>query len=358
MEFFRRNRKHARSRKRARSRRAESSTDFGPPLSAPFVGATGGGAPPLDWPGRSGLERDQITGPTAIPSLVVGRPSPETEPRPLDPRFLSMTFRPDTVADGWSTNAMTLRGVSLRGHLHRYSGWPRQDDFAIHHLPGGEVIVLVADGVSQSTQAHLGASIAVKQAAEWLRSRVTNSPADLDWRALAQDVAYALAVSAKMLFDLNEPDPVRAMQELSTTLVGGVIQPVEDGVVQAHLFSIGDSGAWVLTDAGDFIEVLGGKTTSEAGLSSAEVAALPQIPEQLPSTTIEIRHGDILLVGSDGIGDPLGSGTGSVGDLLREVLSPYWPPSLVELSHAVDFSRENFDDDRTLVALWPRGIAQ
>jgi hypothetical protein len=28
--------------------------------------------------------------------------------------------------------------------------------------------------------------------------------------------------------------------------------------------------------------------------------------------------------------------------------------SLIEFAHAVDFSRETFDDDRTLVAVWPR----
>jgi hypothetical protein len=30
------------------------------------------------------------------------------------------------------------------------------------------------------------------------------------------------------------------------------------------------------------------------------------------------------------------------------------PPPILGLAHAVDFSRETFDDDRTLVAVWPR----
>jgi hypothetical protein len=30
------------------------------------------------------------------------------------------------------------------------------------------------------------------------------------------------------------------------------------------------------------------------------------------------------------------------------------PPSLGEFAHAMDFSRETFDDDRTLVAVMPR----
>lgn len=45
-----------------------------------------------------------------------------------------------------------------------------------------------------------------------------------------------------------------------------------------------------------------------------------------------------------------------VGDLFRDVLTRPSPPSLIEFAHAVDFSRETFDDDRTLVAVWPKGF--
>ena len=57
-----------------------------------------------------------------------------------------------------------------------------------------------------------------------------------------------------------------------------------------------------------------------------------------------------------GIGDPLGTGHGPVGDLFRDLLDRPYPPSLIEFAHAVDFSRETFDDDRTLVAVWPKRI--
>ena len=79
--------------------------------------------------------------------------------------------------------------------------------------------VLVADGVSQASQSHLGSSIAVKQAAAWIRSNLGPNTADLDWSALIKDTAYALNASAQTLFGLEEPDPVRAEQELATTLV-------------------------------------------------------------------------------------------------------------------------------------------
>lgn len=297
-----------------------------------------------------------VTGSTVIPQIVVGAPSPSVRPAPTATQYRSVAFRPDTTLDGWSTDTMTMRGVSQRGHLHRHNGAPRQDDFAVHQLPDGRIIVAVADGVSQATQSHLGAGIAVKQAVNWIRSNLGPITADLDWSALIKDTAYALAASAQTLFGLDEPDPVRALQELATTLVCAVIEPAGPGVLRAHLVAVGDSSAWVLT-GGEFIEVLGGKTTLDGGLASSAVTALPRQPEHLAPTVFEFQDNAVLLIGTDGIGDPLGNGSGSVGDLFRDVLDRPCPPSLIEFAHAVDFSRETFDDDRTLVAVWPKGIA-
>lgn len=306
--------------------------------------------PEADAPAPTGF-----TGPTSIPQIVVGAPSPSVRPAPTATQYRSVAFRPDTTLDGWSTDTMTMRGVSQRGHLHRHNGAPRQDDFAVHHLPDGRVIVAVADGVSQSPQSHLGASIVIKQAAEWIRTNLGPDTADLDWSALISNTAYALTVAAQTLFGLDEPDPVRALQELATTLVCAVIEPVGPGVLRAHLVAVGDSSAWVLT-AGEFIEVLGGKTTLDGGLASSAVTALPCVPTHLAPTVFEFQDNAVLLIGTDGIGDPLGAGQGSVGDLLRDVLARPHPPSLIEFAYAVDFSRETFDDDRTLVAVWPKGI--
>jgi hypothetical protein len=297
-----------------------------------------------------------FTGPTVIPQIVIGAPSPSVEPAPTAAAYRSLAFRPDVSADGWSTDTMTVRGVSLRGHLHRYSGAPRQDDFAAHHMPEGRVIIAVADGVSQSPQSHLGASIAVTQAIDWIRSHLGPDTADLDWSALIKNTAYALAARAQTLFELKEPDPVRAEQELATTLICAVIEPVRPGHLRAHVVAVGDSSVWVLT-AGEFIPVLGGKQDpGEGGVASSAVSALPRVPTQITPTVFELLGGAVLLIGTDGIGDPLGAGHGSVGDLFRDVLARPSPPSLIEFAHAVDFSRETFDDDRTLVAIWPRWI--
>jgi hypothetical protein len=188
-----------------------------------------------------------------------------------------------------------------------------------------------------------------------LRTHLSDDVAQTDWLLLYRSVAWALAEQAKTLFGLEEPDPLRAEEELATTLACAVIEPAGPGKLRSYVTGVGDSGAWLLS-ATVFREILGGKTVSEAGLVSAAVAALPQVPlGKLSPAVVEFGGGDVLLIGSDGIGDPLGNGDGGVGDLFRAALTGHEPPSLIEFSHAVDFSRELFDDDRTLVAVWPKG---
>jgi serine/threonine protein phosphatase PrpC len=236
--------------------------------------------------------------------------------------------------------------------MHRAYGIPRQDDFAVHHLPNGTLIVTVADGVSQAPQSHIGAQTATRYAANWLQLNLTETVDDTDWTNLLQSTAWALNKHAQKLFGLADPDPFRTEQELATTLVCGVVEPLDTGGLRAHLINCGDSSTWTLS-GGCFTEILGGKAPDSSGIASSEVAGLPRVPRQIRPTVIDIAPGDVLLIGTDGIGEPLGNGEGAVGTLLRDLLLRPTAPSLIEFAHPIDFSRETFDDDRTLVAVWP-----
>lgn len=304
-------------------------------------------------PARIAAPVSEVLGQIRIPQIVIGAPSPAFEPRAIAEGFRTFPFRPDTVVDGWSCDRMTVRGATLRGHFHRYNGAPRQDDFAIHQMPDGRVLAMVADGVSQAQQSHLGSSTAVRYAAQWLQSNAPSASDDIDWLALVRSTAWALTEQAQVMYGLSEPDPGRAERELATTLVCAVIEPSETETLRVFAIGVGDSGAWILRD-GEFVPVLGGKSELEGGISSSAVAGLPRVPNEIAPAVVELTVGDVLLLGTDGIGDPLGSGQGGVGNLFRQLFSGGITPSLVEFANAVDFSRETFDDDRTLIAVIPR----
>jgi hypothetical protein len=44
----------------------------------------------------------EVIGPTAIPQIIVGSPSPPVEPSTIVTGYRSLPFRPDVVIDGWS----------------------------------------------------------------------------------------------------------------------------------------------------------------------------------------------------------------------------------------------------------------
>ena len=340
----------------------EDTPDLHPAVQPPRPEATTGSvagpvAVPLARPSPLPPPVAEVVGPVRIPQIVVGSASPEEEPRPIAESFRcwpeTVVIRPDTVVDGWSSEHVTVRGASLRGHIHRHNGAPRQDDFVVHLMPDARVSVVVADGVSAAPQSHVGAATVVQFATKWLHTYAPRETAETDWTGLLKNTAWALAERAQEIFKLENPDPEKALDELATTVVCAVIEVVDPGLLRAFVVGVGDSGAWILRD-GEFVSVLGGKTAGAGGISSSAVVPLPRVPTEVIAAIVEFSADDVLLIGTDGIGDPLGSGQGGVGNLFRELFSGEGPPSLVEFGRAVDFSRETFDDDRTLVAVMPR----
>jgi hypothetical protein len=300
-------------------------------------------------------------------AVVIGEGGPAFEARPIDSRYRTLPYRPDTVVDGWAGDGFVVRAASLRGLLHRYNGAPRQDDVALARFPGSDtaperLVVAVADGVSSAPQSHLGATVAVRFAVQWLSERLAagRSAATLDWPTLFRHAAWQLVEQARLLFpDRRDPsggdgpDPALAAAQLATTLLCGVVEfdPAEPAAI-AHVAGLGDSAAWLICD-GDFAPVFGGKARDGGSIASSAVAGLPLVPTELAAVAVAVPPGAVLLLGTDGFGDPLGSGAGDVGRTFLSSLAASPPPPL-HFAHLLDFSRETFDDDRTLVAVWPK----
>jgi hypothetical protein len=274
--------------------------------------------------------------------VVIGEPVHEFEPRP--PR--TSTYRPDTAADGWSSAHFAVRAASVRGYQHRSDGSPRQDDFAVGwHAESGALVIAVADGVSSVELAHIGATLACRSAIDYLTRWLDSAPGDTepDWLDLARCASWALVqFTAGQDADLAE-------RQLATTLVVAVVRPRPDGSAVASFAQVGDSDVWLLHD-GQWRKLP--EVPSDDGLLTPAVSALPRVPVELPGARVELPQGAVLVLGSDGFGGPLGSGHGAVGRRFAELLAH--PPATLELAHVLDFSRETFDDDRTIVAVWPR----
>ncbi|TSD93422.1 protein phosphatase 2C domain-containing protein [Skermania sp. ID1734] len=307
------------------------------------------GSPPIEQaplkpdPARLGWQSNQ--------PIIVGKPTPAFEPKEVAAKYRTSQYRPDSVLDGWSNRYYTVRGASVRGYLHRYNGAPRQDDFALAlRSDGQQLIVAVADGVSGATQSHIAASTVVRYACQWLDAKLPENLHDTDWTAFVQSCAWALIEQGASILGHKSPDPTEVEKILATTLTCAVLEPDGRGSTTAHIVGVGDSAVWILSE-GAFMPVTGGKADGEGGITSSAVSGLPRVPETVEPVRTTIYPGEVLLVGTDGIGDPLGGGEGDVGRMFAHVL--HRPPSLLEFVHAVDFSRETFDDDRTLVAVGP-----
>ena len=89
-----------------------------------------------------------------------------------------------------------------------------------------------------------------------------------------------------------------------------------------------------------------------ADIATASTRALPLAGSEIAAPRVTaLRRSDVLVLMSDGVGDPLHDGKGSVGRFLAAAWAR--PPAPIEFAAQVDFARSSHDDDRTAVAIWP-----
>ncbi|MFJ8432579.1 protein phosphatase 2C domain-containing protein [Kitasatospora sp. NPDC094019] len=283
--------------------------------------------------------------------IVVDRPVVSFEPAPPS----GPSYRPDTVFDGWSSEYLTVRLASVRGYAHRFHGRPREDDVAVAlHRPSGALVFAVADGVSAAEQPHIGATLACRAAVDFVLAQldVVGGPEEVAWETLTDHAAWQLAEHAARVRGLPTADVAQAERLLATTLLAGAAVRARDGL-DVTLVPVGDSGAWVLS-GGRFTAVPGVAPAERGDVASAAVVALPRRPRNAVVVRHQLLPDQALLLGTDGFAGPFGDGTGKVGELFAEHLAVVPEPRA--LAHLLDFSRETFDDDRTLLAIWSRAV--
>ncbi len=303
--------------------------------------------------------------------LTIGEPGPPIEPR----LSVAEPYRPDTVADGGAAFGLTVRAASVRGLGKRYAGGPRQDDLCLRaHLPTRTLIVAVADGVSGAARSDLAAALAVRHAVSAVGRQLDHGRVEhLDWSEVFDQASWALVEEHRRERGDPEASVEAAAAALATTLIVAAITTGDDPCTDAdeedrgepasaeesdrgddetcrvQLATVGDSPAYVL--ARRKFELVVGDTDDADGLVGGGVQALPRHARAVRASQRRLGAGEVLLVCTDGLSLPLADGGGEVGRTLARELSH--PPDIVDFARLLDFSRSTYDDDRTLVAVWP-----
>jgi hypothetical protein len=296
------------------------------------------------------------------PPVAIGRPVASFAPRPPaleHHRLDTIHYRPDTICDAWSTEHFTVRLASVRGYAHRYDGTPRQDDaVAVEHPITGTVVFAVADGVSAAEQSHIGSTLACHASIAAVLDALDGDPGRIDWEQVVRAAADRLVGHARDVLGPAAADPVRAGELLATTLVVGIVCPARNAPNQAvaTMVQVGDTSAWLLRDR-SFLHLFGPSGDDDPDVLSTAVIPLPRTSGMVGPRDVTLPRDGVLLVGTDGFGGPLGDGSGQVGQKFADTFANALadPPTALELAHTLDFSRETFDDDRALVAIWPTG---
>jgi serine/threonine protein phosphatase PrpC len=279
------------------------------------------------------------------------------EPK-LDAR--SSLYRPDTVVDGGTAQGLTVRAAAVRGRAKRYHGKSREDDFCLQASSARRALVVaVADGMGAAARAGLGAALAVRHAVEAVEEQLSEcAPDALDWPKIFNRAAAALVVEHRRQggaesYDRPDRDETRAVsRDLGTTLTVAVIEAAGAGQARASIAAIGDSPAYRL--AGGAYELLVGERETDEDFSTSTVVALPYLP-QPEVRDIQLGAAEVLLVCTDGFSEPLAAGNSDVGRLFARELTV--PPPLALWPYLVDFAKATYDDDRTLVAVWPAELS-
>jgi serine/threonine protein phosphatase PrpC len=184
---------------------------------------------------------------------------------------------------------------------------------------------------------------------------IERAPEDLHWSKIFNRAAAALVIEHRRAAgdehrDKPGQDETQAVsRDLGTTLTVAVVEHSDGGGMQASIAAIGDSPALRLT--GGEYELLVGERETDDDFTTSAVVALPYLPSP-EARTVHLERDEVLLICTDGFSGPLGSGSGDVGQLFARELAK--PPPLSSWSYLVDFAKATYDDDRTLIAVWPQ----
>lgn len=249
------------------------------------------------------------------------------------------------AADAALMGDLEIRAASMVGAGHRCENPadPRQDAYALGStLDGQYLIIAVADGVSASRYADLGARVAVSTAVRELARMLGSGgiPA-INTEMLYKMIAGEMAGTARSR-RLTE-------QDVCSVLVTAVIPtaPARDGTRTMWSSWIGDVSLWIQRDSRLY------RLTGEekSGLDpNALGAVLPFQPDLVQETTRDLAQADRVVVMTDGLSDSMRAVSGVTEFFQQQWAGP--PPHPALFLHSLCYDGPGQTDDRTVVVVW------
>ncbi len=300
-----------------------------------------------------------------VPTHVGNRP-PSYPPRPLRcpsvrDRDGFAAFSPAVLLDGAEVGRLTIRAASVRGDSHNWEGSCRQDAMTVTRIgpPEAEMLLLaVADGVGSAALSHIGSYRATRQTAE-----VLDQEAESVYLALcAQNEGELCGIGNKAVARATEKLRVGwellarqenrpyADQDYATTL-HVLLVPTDARIRERVLFSVGDGGLFVLRGG----RWNPGSPSEDGGVLDNRTEALPHAYRSVKASLLHSAPGEVLLLGTDGITNPLTQKDPAFAQHLAAAWGGPEIPSLSDFLWQAQTRAKSYDDDRTVICLWEEG---
>ncbi|GAA0268917.1 protein phosphatase 2C domain-containing protein [Cryptosporangium japonicum] len=300
-----------------------------------------------DDPPPSGL---RISAPTASGGAMPPCFSPSRAARrpwllPAEP-----TAVPGVAADQAQVGDLILRAASVIGVGHRCDQpvRVRQDAYRVaQDLGGRHLILAVADGMSDSARAELGAQLAVASAVALVRRELDAgaAPESLLVQPLLTRVAGAMLTEAQ-----RRGIPA---DDVRTTLAVAVIPTTADAGSPRRGWAahVGDTSVWLSTGGAWKALSINEKDDFDG---SALSSYLPHRPSTAKAFVFALPEQSVLLLATDGVADAFSEIEGA-----SAWFAARWkePPALASFLLDVDFEAKGCQDDRTAVAIWCRSAS-
>ncbi len=261
-------------------------------------------------------------------------------------------------------------GGTVRGWKHRFRGEENQDAF---YLDASKdiLIAVVCDGVSNAaysafTARYLAEKTATKLAEFDRKSDETHGEFEVRVRRVIAEVSADLlawderGLSAPPLRGVELSEENRLEMLASTWCVAEIpLQSGEDGRRVVRIASVGDSPCYTLD--GDRWSVRSDVLKDGVIVENATSALPTRTSDSVAISTAEFEVGakEIILLATDGIGTSLVNGNTPVGRWLAPRVGSLIGPMVESRLHDIlAFDRQGEDDDRTLIAVYDKGIVE